>query len=232
LKKYKESVALIPDADLNTRIKKLETEVATVQMKRNKADELWNDGEKLAKKKKTRDDGLAKMKESLEWWNSPERIEKVRDLEKEVNGTVSNTNISGVWKHGKTETFTFTSSGEGLYTATEKGFDNAKGIVTMMGQTGIIDYTTKDGVTGQYFLKVSADGSSAVGKWTDNRNTNGERNFTRISKPDNAEPDITKVEPKRKRKVLMTYSMILIEGLINLTVPSQGRNQQIKRTRM
>ncbi|MGB3008316.1 MAG: carboxypeptidase-like regulatory domain-containing protein [Chitinophagaceae bacterium] len=200
LKKYKESVALIPDADITARIKKLETEVATVQIKKNKADELWNEGEKLVKKKKTRDDGLSKMKESFEWWNSPERIEKVRDIEKEVNGTVSNTNISGVWKHGKTETFTFTSSGDGLYTATEKGFDNAKGTVTMMGQTGIINYTTKDGTTGQYILKLSADGSSAVGKWADSRNTNGERNFTRISKPDNNEPDITKVEPKKKKK--------------------------------
>ena len=66
LKKYKESVVLIPDPELDNRIKKLETELAAIQAKKNKADELWNEGEKLASKKKTKKDGLGKMKESLE----------------------------------------------------------------------------------------------------------------------------------------------------------------------
>lgn len=139
------------------------------------------------------------MKESLEWWNSGERINKVRELEKEVNGSYSKIDISGVWKHGNTETFTFTSSGDGQYTAVEKGFDNATGSLTAIGETGIINYTTKNGITGQYILKIAADGDTATGKWTDSRNTNGVRNFVRISKPETPQPDVTKEIKKRKK---------------------------------
>ncbi|MBL7721949.1 MAG: hypothetical protein JNK98_08150, partial [Chitinophagaceae bacterium] len=166
LNKYKESIALVPDSELDNKIKKLETEIAAINAKRNKADALWNEGEQLAKKKKTKPEGLNKMKESLEWWNNPERIEKARELEKDVNGSYSKTDLSGIWKHGSSETFTFTLTGDNLYNAVEKGFGNANGSVTMIGQLGIINYTTKDGTNGQYILKVTADGSSGTGKWT------------------------------------------------------------------
>jgi len=140
------------------------------------------------------------MKESLEWWNSGERIHNVRELEKEVNGSYSKIDISGVWKHGNTETFTFTSSGNGQYTAVEKGFDNATGSLTMIGETGFINYTIKNGITGQYILKIAADGNTATGKWTDSRNNNGTRNFIRISKPETPQPDVTKTDQKKKKK--------------------------------
>ena len=201
LNKYKESVALVPDSELDNKIKKLETEIAAINAKRNKADALWNEGEQLAKKKKTKPEGLNKMKESLEWWNSPERIEKARELEKDVNGSYSKTDISGIWKHGSSETFTFTLTGDNLYNAVEKGFGNANGTVTMIGQLGIINYTTKDGTNGQYILKVTADGSSGTGKWTDIRNNTGERNFTRVSRPDVKEPEVTKPEEKKKKGI-------------------------------
>ncbi|MBK8055869.1 MAG: hypothetical protein IPK35_22015 [Saprospiraceae bacterium] len=213
LDKYKESVSLIPDSDLEDRIRILEIEVATIKAKKNTADELWNEGEKLAGKKKTKKDGLSKMKESLEWWNSEERINKVREFEREVNGSYSKIDISGIWKHGNTETFTFISSGNGQYMAVEKGFDNATGLLTMIGETGFMNYTIKNGITGQYILKIAADGNTATGKWTDSRNTNGTRNFVRISRPDTPQPDVTKTDQKKKKKSFNDFLDDINKGL-------------------
>ncbi|MGB5029780.1 MAG: carboxypeptidase regulatory-like domain-containing protein [Chitinophagaceae bacterium] len=228
LGKYKESVALIPDPELDNRIKKLETELAAIQAKKNKADELWNEGEKLASKKKTKKDGLGKMKESLEWWNSGERIHKVRELEKEVNGSYSKIDISGVWKHGNTETFTFTSSGNGQYTAVEKGFDNATGSLTMIGETGFINYIIKNGITGQYILKITADGNTATGKWTDSRNNNGARNFVRISKPETPQPDVTKTDQKKKKKSFNDILDDINKGLGKIDSAITGKKPEEK----
>ncbi len=200
LGKYKESVALVPDPELDIKIKKLGDELAVARETRSKADALWNDGENLVKKKKTRGEGLGKMKESLEWWNNAERINRAREVEKDLNGTVSGADVAGVWKHGSTETFTFTSTGEGIYSATEKGFGNATGTMTMVGQLGFIRYTTRDGLTGQYILKVAEDGNSAAGRWTDSRNASGERTFTRISRPVVTNPEQVPPEDKKKKK--------------------------------
>lgn len=57
LGKYKESVALIPDAELDNRRRRPENEVAAGKMKKTKADQLWNEGLKSAEKKKTKKDG-------------------------------------------------------------------------------------------------------------------------------------------------------------------------------
>ncbi|HOZ68172.1 MAG TPA: carboxypeptidase-like regulatory domain-containing protein [Chitinophagaceae bacterium] len=218
LGKYKESVALIPDAVLENRIRVLETEVAAIKTRKAKADQLWNDGLKLADKKKTKKEGLGKMKESLEWWSDADRVKKIRDLEKEVNGSFSNLDIRGTWRHGNSETMTFTPLGEGQYAVIEKGFDNATGTLSMMGENGVIQYTTKSGISGQYLLSFSADGNKATGKWNDNRNESGIRSFTRISKPETPvtvktpepapvktpEPVTTQTPPTKKKKKSFT----------------------------
>lgn len=197
LEKYKSSVALVPDAVLENKIKALETEVSALKEKYRKADALWKEGENLVKKKKTKSEGLEKMKESLRWWNSPDRIRRVRELEKEINGTYSKLDMNGTWKHGSSESFTFTALGEGRYDAVEKGFGNAKGTLDMMGNTGLITYSTRDGLDGQYILTVSADGNSAVGEWKDTK-ASGTRNFVRTSKPATAAPQVSKTDPAKK----------------------------------
>ena len=201
--KYKESITLVPDATLAERIRILEAELSNpLTANKNKANTLWNEGEKLVVNANTWKQGIDKMKESLKWWNNPERIEKVRTLEKDLNGTVSQFDISGVWKHGNTETFAFTSTGDGQYTAVENGFGNARGSAIMVGEIGFINYTTQDGLKGQYIITFANDGKSATGKWTDSRNSSGQRNFILLSKPITTEPDVTNTDGKKKKKNL------------------------------
>ncbi len=235
LSKYKESVSLIPDPELDKRISILESEVAALRARKTKADELWNEGLKQAGKKKTKKDGLSKMKESLEWWSDAERVTKVRDLEKEINGTFSNLDIRGTWRHGNTETMTFTPLGDGQYSVTEKGFDNATGTLSMMGENGIITYTTRNGIKGQYTLQFSPDGGKATGKWSDSRNESGIRSFTRISKPENPvtvsnpppvktpEPVTTQAPPKKKKKSLTDVLNGINKGLGKLDSTLSGK---------
>lgn len=211
LGKYRESVALIPDATLESRIKMLETEIANNKARKEKADARWNEGIKLTGKKKTKQEGLTKMKESLEWWSDTERVNKIRELEKEMNGVYSNLDVRGTWKHGNTETMQFTPLGNGEYSVTEKGFDQATGTLSMMGENGLISYTTKNGIRGQYLMQFATDGNKATGKWTDSRNESGLRAFTRISKPETpvvapaptpapAQPTVTTKAPDTKKK--------------------------------
>ncbi|MBI5373631.1 MAG: carboxypeptidase regulatory-like domain-containing protein [Sphingobacteriales bacterium] len=228
LGKYKESVSLVPDPELDNRIRVLETELAAIQARKNKADELWNEGLKMTGKKKTKKDGLGKMKESLEWWTDAERVNKVRELEKEINGSYSNLDVRGTWRHGNTETMTFSPLGDGQYSVAEKGFGNATGTLSMMGESGVISYTTKDGATGQYTLSFSADGNKATGKWVDSRNGNGLRSFTRISKPET--PVTTQPEPKKKKKSLTDILSGINKGLDKIDSTLTGKKPGDKKT--
>ena len=213
LGKYRESVALIPDILLDKRIRELEAELTAIKARKDKADMFWNDGTKLTSRKKTKNEGLGKMKESLEWWSDAERVNKIRELEKEINGSYSKLDVRGTWKHGNTETMQFTPLGNGEYSVTEKGFDQATGTLSMMGEHGLISYTTKKGVHGQYLLEFSTDGNKATGKWSDSRNESGLRAFTRISKPESTvvtpapvppsttnQPPVTTKPPETKKK--------------------------------
>ena len=96
-------------------------------------------------------------------------------------GGTGTLDIAGGWKHGSSgETWTFTPKGDGTYTATEKGFGNAKGTATFKGNKIHIDYQTDKGVTGEYEVTISADGLTGKGSWTDDSPDSGSRDFVKI----------------------------------------------------
>ena len=89
--------------------------------------------------------------------------------------------ITGTWQHGTAgETWTFTPLGSGQFTATEKGFGNAKGIATVSGDKIHIDYTTTGGLKGTYDVTIAADGKSGKGVWTEVGGSTGSRDFVRV----------------------------------------------------
>jgi hypothetical protein len=90
--------------------------------------------------------------------------------------------ISGTWRHGQTETWTFTRSGSNTYRAQERGFGNASGTATVTGKMIRIDYMTQDGkIKGYYEVNLSGDGNSADGRYVDSQPASGAIQMARVS---------------------------------------------------
>jgi hypothetical protein len=91
-------------------------------------------------------------------------------------------NISGVWRHGTTETWTFTPLGNNRYNAQESGFGNASGTAVVTGNRVRIDYVTRDGrIRGYYDVALNTDCSLAEGRWSDSQPASGPAKKVRIS---------------------------------------------------
>ena len=83
IQSYRKSISLLPDAALEAYIKTLEGQLAADNAKRGTADRLWTEGSNLYKQGKEQD-ALAKLKESLGYWSSPERTKYVQDLQNQI----------------------------------------------------------------------------------------------------------------------------------------------------
>jgi hypothetical protein len=81
--KYRESIKLVPDTKVEEKIRSLEDRIAGEKAAKQTADRLWDEGRKYQQQGKE-SDALAKYKESLKQWASPEREKSVKDLESRI----------------------------------------------------------------------------------------------------------------------------------------------------
>ncbi len=90
----------------------------------------------------------------------------------------------GVWRHGRTETWTIARQPSGGYQCQESGFGNASGPGRFLADGRFrIDYTTRDGkVKGWYEMTFAADDRAASGRWqeTAGSSNSGSSNWTRV----------------------------------------------------
>lgn len=90
--------------------------------------------------------------------------------------------ISGTWRHGANETWTFTSLGSNRYSAHEQGFGHASGTAVMTGNQLRIDYVTRDGrIRGYYVVEISADCRLMSGRWSDSQPASGQARMVRLA---------------------------------------------------
>jgi len=95
-------------------------------------------------------------------------------------------NIAGTWQHGaRGETWTFTALDSNRYEAREKGFGNAVGVATVIGNRFRIDFTFHDGGEhyGYYQMTVEPSGGKATGRFRDDRAREGPITMTRTTGP-------------------------------------------------
>ncbi|OPX99072.1 MAG: hypothetical protein A4E60_02883 [Syntrophorhabdus sp. PtaB.Bin047] len=90
--------------------------------------------------------------------------------------------ISGTWRHGTQETWTFTPLGGNRYSAREEGFGHASGTAVVTGNQLRIDYVTRDGrIRGYYAVEISADCRLMSGRWSDNQPASGQARMVRLT---------------------------------------------------
>jgi hypothetical protein len=81
--KYRDSIKLVPDAKVEEKIRSLEDRITGEKATKQTADRLWDEGKKFQQQSKE-SGALAKYKESLKLWASPEREKTVKDLEGQI----------------------------------------------------------------------------------------------------------------------------------------------------
>lgn len=173
--KYRESLALVPDAALEAHIRTLQAQWEAQQQRAAQAKRLRDEGAALQQQNRL-SETIAKYRESLALVPDAALEAHIRNLQASLNAPppkppavptqpVARIDPTGVWEHSPGANWALRREGDHWF-AQETGLGNASGPARWTAQGTLrIDYVTRDGsVTGYYDMRFNPDGLTADGR--------------------------------------------------------------------